>query len=240
MKAASRLVLGLIFLFLLSLFNFSAFALFAPLLVLAILTHFANETELLPDELFRRCARIPPDARAWHELFRRYEQPIKIGICKVIGFSGWKHSRYFEEVQQELHLRLLANDSRAMQAFRGHTEAEACWYLRCIATNVALNVIRREKRHTHSEIPGPDVPGPSSTTTGPKNNTLKADLDKCLHENLSGKNKMRNILMFKLFAQEDLKPAEIARIAGMSMSAHAIEIQIGRTRAKIKKCLNEE
>lgn len=240
MKAASRLVLGLLLVFVLVVFNFSSFTLFASLLVLAILTHFANETELLPDELFRRCARIPPDARAWHELFRRYEQPIKIGICKVIGFSGWKHSRYFEEVQQEMHLRLLANNSRAMQAFRGHTEAEACWYLRCIATNVALNVIRREKRHTHSEIPDPDVPGTSSTTTDSGNNTLKADLDKCLHENLSGRNKMRNILMFKLFVLEKLKPAEIARIVGMGMSAHAIEIQIGRTRAKLRKCFGEE
>lgn len=237
MKAASRLVLGLLLVFVLVAFNFSSFTLFASLLVLAILTHFANETELLPDELFRRCARIPPDARAWHELFRRYEQPIKIGICKVIGFSGWKHSRYFEEVQQEMPLRLLANNSRAMQAFRGHTEAEARWYLRCIATNVALNVIRREKRHTHSPMPDSDFLEPIPPQTG---NMLKGDLDKCLHENLSGRNKMRNILMFKLFAQEDLKPAEIARIVGMGMSAHAIEIQIGRTRAKLRKCFGEE
>lgn len=240
MNAASRLLLGLVLLFLLSILSLSSLAFSFATLLLVILAHITNDDELPPDELFRRCARIPPDEKAWHEFFRRYREPIHLGICKVIGFSGWKHGRYLHEVQQEFHLRLLANNSRAMAAFRGHTEAEARWYLRCIAANVALNVIRREARHQHSPIPEPDTPGSQSQKVPPRDDGVRSDFEKCLQESLRGQNKLRNMLMFKLFALEDLRPAEIAKIAGLGMTAHAIEIQIGRIRDKLKKCLGQK
>ncbi len=237
MNAASRLLLGLALLFLLSILSLSSLTLSVTALLLIILAHIANDDEIPPDELFRRCARIPPDPKAWREFFRRYRDSINLSICKVIGFSGWKHSRYLQEMQQEFHLRLLTNNSRAMEAFRGHTEAEARWYLRCIATSVALNVIRREGRHQSSPLPEPDTPGLQPKSVMSEFNATRHDVEKCLREILRGKNKLRNILMFKLFALEGLKSAEIAQIAGLGMTAHAIEIQVGRIRLKLKKCL---
>ena len=238
MKAASRFGLGIVVVFALSLFGASPFPVFIAPLLFFVLSAITTSAGLAPGELFRRCARVPPDKEAWHELLRRYESDIKNGLGKIIDASGWKHSRYFAEAQQEFIMRLLANEGRALRAFRGLTEYEARGYLRRIARNVALNVIRREKRHEHDELPDPDIPSPKpQPTQRAREIDLRFDLEKCLNERLHGRNKARNILMFKLFALENLKPAEIGQILGIGMSVRAIEIQIGRVREKLRKCL---
>lgn len=241
MKAASRLGLGIVMVFALSLLDASPFPAFIATLLFFILAAITNFEDLPPDELFRRCARVPPEKEAWQELFRRYQDDINKGLGKIIGASGWKHSRYFAEAQQQFIMRLLANEGRALRAFRGLTEYEAHGYLHRIAITVALNLVRSENRHKHGELPDPDVPSPQPQPIQPPPEvSLRLDLEKCLNATLRGRNKARNILMFKLFALEELKPAEIGQIEGMHMTVRAIEIQISRVREKLRKCLGQK
>lgn len=208
-------------------------------LVLFFLMSLSNGEELSPRELFRRCARVPPDESAWRELFRRYRAPIFTGIAKVLGSSGEQHHRLFEEARQEFYVRLLANDCRALLAFRGDTEGEASYYLHRIAVNVALNVVKKNPKNKVDNIDDPDVRAP--LVPGPGGSVLtRIDLEACLQQEMHGRNKARNILIFKLFALEGLKPSEIAEIASFHMSGHAVEIQISRTRKKLRECFGDK
>lgn len=218
-----------------SLLGDSHFPFFFATLLFFILAGVSHDEETPPDELFRRCARVPADEAAWREFFARYAECVKIRLGKVLGFSGWQRERLFEEAQQLFNLRLLTNDRRALLAFRGRTEPEARAYLQRIAASVAITIATGEKK---KRLPSSDDPSTETRikTEKPPDDDPRADLEKCLREKLRGRNKARNILMFKLFALEELKPAEIAQIHGMGMTARAVELQISRIREKLRKC----
>ncbi len=236
MKVWSRLVLGIALLFALSLSVTTPWPFLFSTLLLFFLSALAHDDEIPPDELFRRCGRVPPEEKMWRELFRRYRDDINKAIGKVLGFSGWQHQRLFAEVQQEFNLRLLAHEGRALLAFRGQTEPEARGYLYRIATSTAITIAMRDKR---KRLPSSDDPPNVHNAKIVKPDIeqgTRLDFEKCLQETQRGRNKARNILMFKLFALENLRPAEIAQIMGINMTAHAVEIQISRARGKLRKC----
>ncbi|NUO78880.1 hypothetical protein HUU05_02305 [candidate division KSB1 bacterium] len=195
--------------------------------------------ELSPRELFSRCARVPEDRNAWREFLRRYEKSLALSICKVIGFPGDRqYELYYDETWQNLYARLLTNDRRVLLAFNGNTEGEAHAYLKKVAVCAALNTIRKETAKVPSRSLDDDaLELPAHEDTG---STLiaRATLEQCLERHIRGRNKEHKIFLFKLFALEDLRPAEIAMAAGINMSAHAIEIQISRMRKKMQKCFD--
>ncbi len=195
--------------------------------------------ELSPRELFSRCARVPEDRHAWREFLRRYEKSLGLSICKVIGFPGERQYELFhDETWQNLYARLLTNDRRVLLAFNGNTEGEAHAYLKKVAVCAALNTIRKETRQPPSQPLDDDhLELPAHEDSGNKL-ISRTTLEQCLERHIRGRNKERKMLLFKLFALEDLRPAEIAMTAGINMSAHAIEIQISRMRKKMQKCFN--
>jgi DNA-directed RNA polymerase specialized sigma24 family protein len=239
MKAWSRLVLGIAVLSASSAGLMPPQAFLFSLVLCFFLSALSHDDDMPPEELFRRCARVPPDEKMWRELLRRYADGINKAIGKVIGFAGWQHQRLFVEAQQEFHLRLLANEGRALLAFRGHTEPEARVYLQRIAHSAALTVAMRDKRHRPPQLPPPEEPQ-ENVVAPDGSGDLREALKKCLQKMLRGRNKARNILMFKIFALEDLKPAEIAQIRGLHMTLRSIEIQISRIREKMRKCFGKK
>jgi len=212
----------------------------ASALVLFFLLSLAEGEELSPKALFHRCARVPPDESAWRDFFQRYDKVIEQGICKVIGVAGWQRDRLGRDVRQNFHMRLLNNGRRALLAFRGETEFEARAYLQRIAVSVALTAAVKDKRTRPDELLE-DEEQPKLIVRGPSEEiATRIDLENCLQKTLRGRNKTRNAIMFKLFAIDNLKPAEIAQIAGLNMTLRAIEIQISRIREKLRKCFDRK
>lgn len=205
--------------------------------------------EIKCNELFKRCATIPADENAWHELFRRYLIDIRAAIYRVIGFPPkGRYCQLFDDVMQRFNLRLLENDRRALLAFKGQTEPEARQYLRRVASSVAINTLRSEPPHSmpldvigsseskEAEHRGKVIPDPMS-----KNDEfilLCDSINNCLQRVLRGRNKFRNMLIFKLWFYDGFSYDEIAGIPSLKISSrHAVEEQISRIRHKVRRYL---
>lgn len=202
--------------------------------------------DLSADKLFKRCAGVPGEERAWEEFFHRYQQDIRAAICRVIGFSA--HNRYnylCADIMQRFNLRLLENGRRALLSFRGTTDQEAKAFLRKVAARVALNFLNQEMTSHPLEPPQamPDdgeFPDPG-TIDYEKYVILLNTIEQCLHEDIHGKNKYRNILICKLAIIDGLSAKDIIEIRGLGFDTiHAVEQQITRIRSKIKAYLKKQ
>lgn len=204
--------------------------------------------ELSVDKLFKRCASVPVDEPAWEEFFRRYEHDIRAAICRVIGFSSQgRFGHLLADILQRVNLRLLENDRRALLSFRGKTDPEARAFLRKVAATVAINIVNQEN------IIHPTPSQQTKNSSGQNGETIDLTaqnedyfllldtLEHYLKELLRGKNKSRNMLIFKLAVVDGLSPKEIAEIPGLGLSSsHAVEQQITRIRRKLRDYLQNQ
>jgi DNA-directed RNA polymerase specialized sigma24 family protein len=204
--------------------------------------------ELSADMLFKRCAGVPVDQGAWEEFFHRYQQDIRAAVCRVIGFSSKnRYNHLCDDVLQKFNLRLLENGRRALLSFRGKTDQEAKAFLRKVAASVAFNIVNQEK-NSHPQPSEPLQDGFESdeyidpTSKNHENYLILLDtVEQCLREVIHGKNKYRNILIFKLAVIDGLSPKEIIDIRGLGVSSmHAVEQQITRIRSKIQAYLKKQ
>lgn len=200
---------------------------------------------LPPKDLFERCAQMPIDDIAWRTFLKRYNTEVEGTIRRIIGYPP--HGRYcshFDDIMQRFYERLLDNDRRALRALRGKEEAQARAYLRTIAAGVAYKLIAREQRQHAALDHFPDerdenLHPPQSLMRDPESLSEEAILlwetiQGGMQAILRGRNKHRNMLIFKLAVMDGFTPKEIFLIAGLHMkSCHAIEELISRIRRKL-------
>jgi len=202
------------------------------------------------DILFQRCANVPANETAWHELFGRFQRSVDATIYNLIGFPpNGRHAHLYKDVMQSFYQRLLENDRRALHAFRGKTDAEARVYLCRIAASIALNILKNEKKELPPYVAleeqkedSPNRKDKFADIAGLDANylVLRASIDACLEKIVEGKNRERNILIFKLAVYHGLSAKQIAAIPGFAeMSPRAIEVQISRIRFKVGECLEK-
>lgn len=207
---------------------------------------------LPPKDLFERCAQMPIDDVAWRSFFTRYNAEVEGTIRRIIGYSP--HGRYcshFDDIMQRFYERLLENDRRALRALRGKDEAQARAYLRKIAAGVAYKLIDREQRQHISldSLTGerneklhalqPVIRDPESLSE--EAILLKETIQCGMQTLLRGRNKHRNLLIFKLAVLDGFTPKEIFPVSGLRMkSCHAIEELISRLRRKLRVYLLKE
>ncbi|MGH7451003.1 MAG: RNA polymerase sigma factor [bacterium] len=203
---------------------------------------------LSADMLFKRCAGVPVDERAWEEFFHRYQQDIRAAICRVIGFSSTsRYNHLCADALQKLNLRLLENGRRALLSFRGKTDQEAKAFLRKVAASVAFNIVNQEKvSHPLPPESSRDMPDGDEyvdpTTKDQESYLILLDtIEQCLREVIHGKNKYRNILICKLTIIDGLSAKEIIEIRGLGFgTVHAVEQQITRIRSKLQAYLKKQ
>ncbi|MGH7600735.1 MAG: RNA polymerase sigma factor [bacterium] len=200
------------------------------------------------DKLFKRCAGVPVDESAWEEFFHRYQQDIRAGICRVIGFSpDTRYNHLLADIMQRFNLRLLENGRRALLSFRGTTDQEAKAFLRKVAARVAINILNQEKNsHSQPLDQSSGVPGNGDfldpiTAENEEYLILLDTIEQCLREVIHGKNRYRNILISKLAIIDGLSAKEIVEIRGLGFSnLHAVEQQITRIRGKLQAYLKKQ
>lgn len=209
-------------------------------------------SQLPPKDLFERCAELPVDRAAWKDFFTRYNQDIEAAVRRIIGYPGQGRYCYlFDDIMQRFYQRLLENDRRALRALRGVQEAQAHAYLRTIVAGVAFKMIGSEPQPgvplDSSEIDNAENPHALPAKAWRDHDSLNEEtilLFTSLHEGLMrvlrGRNKYRNMLIFKLVTLDGFSPNEIARRACFGMeSRHAVEQLISRTRQKLREFLSK-
>ncbi|MBK6316103.1 MAG: sigma-70 family RNA polymerase sigma factor [Blastocatellia bacterium] len=157
------------------------------------------------------------------------------------------------DLVQDVYLRLLANDRRALRDFRGETEIAVYAYLARIVRAAVGDRTRRDssqKRHAQTVPLDAGVDGEGSTplsellaasdVSSPELQMRERAVPGRLRALLAGggvPNPERDALVFELHVLEGLSAREIAGIPALDLSLSAVEGVLRRTRERLRERL---
>ena len=210
-------------------------------------------------ELVRHCANDKRNKKAWLEFLSRYKNLVYNTIIQECKNSDLhKNCFQFDEtvkdLVQEVYLKLLQNDCKALKVFKGESENSIYSYLRIIARNVVKNHII--KIQAKKRPPMDRLLDESTWITGDKGEIyssdkykttifdpeqelklkiLKEEIDYCLKKVLTGRDKKRNRLIYQLHIYKGFSPKEIASSFDFGISTRRIANIISDSRQKLIK-----
>lgn len=206
--------------------------------------------------LVRQCAQYPEREALWQEFMRRFQEHLRAWALQALGTYDSKQTVHYREavddVVQDVYLKLLQNACQALRAFKGETEDALFGYLRVITHHVALNRLRKSRAQKRPQITSSlDDDRASGTddsafrihpkfiaqTTDDDNllSELQEQINYCLNAVLRGPRKQRDKMLFQLRYFEGLSAEEIAKLPGLNMRPHAIEVAINRVCHRLAK-----
>jgi RNA polymerase sigma factor (sigma-70 family) len=207
-------------------------------------------------DLIRRCASA--EAHAWEEFVRRYHRRIvlyAVRATRLVAQHGAPAVELRRDLIQDVYVRLLANDYRALRAWRGDSEQSLLTYLATIVHAVACDALKRlrsQKRAAHlvsldgrvaedgallSElIAAPEADSPERALL---EHLAPERLSAVLERAERGPLGRRNSLIFVLHAVDGLTASEIARLPGLRMSVANVESALRRTRERLRFTLKD-
>ena len=204
--------------------------------------------------LLARCLRNDPDA--WNEFVARTTRGVALSVLRALKSAGLEASPSdVADHTQEVFLRCLANDARALREFRGATEQSLRGYLARIAVSVVADHARRahsRKRNVRltsiDADPAPDAPPLVETLMGPERERPDRLLDeqrgtetalRSILPALTGRHRHRDALIFALYAVDGLTAREIAELPAFDMPVAKAESIIFRTRERLRNSLRK-
>jgi RNA polymerase sigma factor (sigma-70 family) len=206
--------------------------------------------------LIQGCIRA--DAEAWDEFIDRYHRRIVVYATRAARATSGASQPVPDgraELVQEVYVRLLANDCRALQAWRGDSEQSLLSYLATIVHAVACDAVKRGRsRKRAALVVSLDSGGPSeeSAPAAYLPAPAAASPDYALGERLAperlrrvlaaverGPQAQRNCLVFMLHVLDGLTASEIARLPGIDMSLANVESTLRRTKERLRVALKD-
>ena len=206
-------------------------------------------------DFVRRCANDPCNHRLWQEFIRRYEERIRRVIARVLLQDGQKQIANaiedVDDIAQEVYARFFKKQGRAFRVFKGTTEESWFCYLRVITRHVTLNILRAKHAQKRPRIERSldkendsgseqtvrsirqNLPAHETTDDATRMMELQDQINYYLDLVLHGPLQHRDKLLFQLIYIEGLTPTQIARMPGINMMPHAIEVVISRVRKKL-------
>lgn len=208
-------------------------------------------------DLIRRCASSPGDGVLWQEFVRRFDDFLRLSAIKLLGISGHPGMRKWleivEDIVQEVYVRLLKDQCKALNEFRGKKEEAIFPYLYSITGRVISNYFRARRAQKRSPVEksldetiyGDNgdyqlgtaiLPGSLQMSEAELGLAELQDEINCLLDQiLRGSNKSRDKLIFQLFYYDNLTSEEIAQIPGIELNPHGVEVVLSRIRRRLAK-----
>lgn len=196
------------------------------------------------------CRCVDGDELAWDEFVGRFHRRIVVFVTRSTK-NGDADTR--AEVIQEVYIRLLANDCRALRAWHGASESSWLAYLATIVHAVACDAIKRRRslKRTAAVV---SLDGGDRRDTGrlaeaipaPESNSPERLLDERLvPERLvsllatveRGPQASRNSLIFLLHVLDGLTASEISRLPGLELPVANVESALRRTKERLREVL---
>ena len=216
-------------------------------------------------ELLSRCSRRPPDEIAWQEFVRRYHLTIRTNVLKTYYSKAKKEmdrkpqflEDTIEDLVQTVYIKLIEDQNEALNRFEGKHDNSIYQYLGIISINVVRDHFRETKAKKRpkisfsldqlletsgdssllgenlSDIDGSPMDGSSAYFT------IK-DIEGALKQAVAGRNKDRDILIFKMRYYEGLTLDEISKAVGPKVSAVSVGSILNRIIKRLKPLLGPE
>jgi RNA polymerase sigma factor (sigma-70 family) len=209
-----------------------------------------------------------PDHPLWEEFVHRFQGRIRLVVLRSFHAEAERHpgldtgsvSEAVLDLCQEVFLKLLESNRRALTRFRGRSEHSIHTYLHAIAVNLVRDHFKRLRaqktpRATASisnliqqelESDGPsydqalvsDGPGPERYLAAKElRERVGAAIDRVSPRVSTG---TRDRLIFRLYFVEGLTVGEIAGIATIGLSESGIDKCLGRIREVLREELGAD
>jgi len=208
-------------------------------------------------ELVNHCARNLTNNKAWLEFLSRYQGRIYNTVIQECQKCEL-HKRCFQfeetvaDLVQDVYLKLLQNDCKALKIFRGESENAIYSYLAIISKNVVKNYVIRMQAKKRPRIDksqddaitaigengaayyhAKHKPAIFNTDQEFKLKILKEEIDYCLQKTLTGRDKERNKTICQLYLYDGYTPKEIASHFDFGLSTRRIANIISDSRQKL-------
>jgi RNA polymerase sigma factor (sigma-70 family) len=211
------------------------------------------------EELLKRCARRPPEHAAWCEFVRRFHPTIRLQVSRTFHSKARQEVErkpllpedLVDDLVQGVYLKLVEDGGRALERFEGEHDNSIYQYIAMIAVNVVrdhFREIRAQKRPKVSisldqlienggeaALSCRPVAGPAAQPVNGIGLTVASEeIDRVLNRVVKGKNRDRDLLIFKLRYYEGLTLEEIARVLGFVISPVSVGSILNRIVRKLK------
>jgi RNA polymerase sigma factor (sigma-70 family) len=206
-------------------------------------------------ELIRSCCENNSSA-AWRTFVIRFHQRIYSFILRDKKLRGLPNvdNSVTHDLMQDVYIRLLANDKRALRDLQDATEGEVLAFLACVARTTVSDYIRRVSSLKRA-VPlvsleqdvdlaqGRDIAlaGKESLPDQALNERkTKEELYQLLLKTLKGGNARRDAVIFLLHAMDGLSAEEIVTLAAFNMTLPNIDKIIYRIKAHLRELLKDK
>ena len=215
----------------------------------------------LPNKaLIHLCGHACKDRGAWAEFYTRFNDRIRLAVyreCKnkIHRNRGSQFSQVVQDIVQDVYVKLVSNEAKALKDFKGTNENSIYLYLGVIAKNAVRNhVVQANAQKRPSIEKSLDEPlYPDSTQNQlvlhDRLHPIYSNIDeeimfKDLHEEIieviekaySKKDRERNKIIFKLYFYEGFSAENIATQFGYHLSVKRVSNLI----SDIKNLLQEK
>jgi len=218
--------------------------------------------ELTVGELIGKCTQRPVDQAAWSEFVRRYGGVIKASVLATYHRRAKQEierkqqfpDNQVEDLVQQVYCRLIDDDNRALRQFSGTSENSLCSYLSMISVNVVRDHFREAKALKRPKITfsldqlideqrdAPILKDVTSRLDGrpvavsAQSLTLD-EIENALQVVLTGNNRERDLLIFKLRYYDGLTLEEIRDVLNLNLSTVSVGSVLNRTATKLRTVL---
>ena len=225
-------------------------------------------SELSNRALVSRLVNAGPEDHAWLEFVKRFQPRIRrlayrAYTAEALRYSGVDASRpgeVIDDLTQEVFIRLIDAERRALAAFRGLSENSIYTYLHTIAVNLVrdhfkkLRAQRRPPAATSLSEPLRTADGPAEDATlgdylpsadpNPEeiaeSQELQRRISAAVAESTLSSISTRDRLIFRLVFVRGMSARAVASYKGMRLSASGVEKRARKIRSLVKKILEEE
>ena len=224
---------------------------------LQIPTQKVNVRKLTNTQLVKICAQEPGNRDAWTEFCHRFDRQIWLITFRECKNKIDRHSRnQFDQIVQDLvqdvYCRLVENNCKALRNYVGQSENAIYVYLSRIAQNVVNNYVIKMSAQKRPKIDrsltelvenhgDKHMHLSSQTVIDEPDEELQAEelieeIENILDDCLTGPDKYRNKLIFKLFFFDGFSANDIAKNFGFRLSPK----RVGNILSDLKRIIRRE
>jgi RNA polymerase sigma factor (sigma-70 family) len=218
-----------------------------------------NLKNLSNTKLVKLCAEETQNELAWAEFYARFNEPIRLALLRECRRKFLKNNRAqfdesFADLVQEVYLKLVQENCKALRNFIGSNENAIYTYLAVIASNVVCgHLIKEGAVKRRAILTSLDTPVASSQEDGDmrlidvlpstepppdaelEEESKRQEFDILLNKVISGRSKERDILIFKLNYYQEFSPEQITQYGGIPLSGKRIRNIITSVKQRLAK-----
>ena len=219
-------------------------------------------------ELVQRCAEAGPEDSVWPEFFQRFHARLRLVVYRALQAESRSRrdvdlgspATLVEDLVQEVYLKLLSSNRRALSRFEGRSENSIYTYLASIAVNVTRDHVKKLRAQKSPPAPQPlDAPlfvradggaGPTlmdglrSGGPSPEQAAADEELRRRAEAAVAAESRAnvsrRDVLVYRLYFIEGLTAEEIAACGGIELSTSGVEKCVKKLREILQKTLGAE